>query len=119
MQNDIDYDGQLSISLQHALDNVPEPSFTDRGTVTIHSIRTGAVLIKQNPLTPEERTKIKVRFNYNAFCFCDTVVLVTLKIFNFPVRSHKGIRYCITILYFYHFYRASRKVMVFTNYVPL
>lgn len=62
MQHDIEYDGQLSIVLQHALDNIPEPTYSDRGNVIIQSIRSGAVTITQNTVTPEERKKLQVIF---------------------------------------------------------
>ncbi|KAF4526160.1 hypothetical protein B566_EDAN008196 [Ephemera danica] len=36
------------------------PVFTDRGTINIQSIRSGAVVLNQNPLTSEERAKLKM-----------------------------------------------------------
>jgi hypothetical protein len=61
MQNDIEYDGQLSITLTHALENIPEPVYSHRGSVVIQSIRSGAVTITQNPTTSAEKKMIKVR----------------------------------------------------------
>ncbi|KAJ9584169.1 hypothetical protein L9F63_021466 [Diploptera punctata] len=48
----VEYDGHLSIKLQHAFDQVQEPQFLDRGSVQIQSIRTGAVTLQQPPFSP-------------------------------------------------------------------
>ncbi|KAJ4450885.1 hypothetical protein ANN_02318 [Periplaneta americana] len=55
----VEYDGHLSIKLQHAFDQVQEPQFFDRGTISIQSIRTGAVTVQQSPLTIEDKKKLK------------------------------------------------------------
>jgi hypothetical protein len=56
----VEYDGQLSMNLQHSFDQVKEPKFFDRGTVYIQSIRTGAVTLQQAPLSIEDKQKLKV-----------------------------------------------------------
>jgi hypothetical protein len=56
----VEYDGQLSINLQHSFDQVKEPQFFDRGTVNIQSIRTGAVTLQQASLSVEDKHKLKV-----------------------------------------------------------
>ncbi|GFG36136.1 hypothetical protein Cfor_00855, partial [Coptotermes formosanus] len=55
----VDYDGHLSIRLQHSFDQVKEPQFFDRGAVNIQSIRTGSVTLQQDPLSVEDRQKLK------------------------------------------------------------
>ncbi|PSN45383.1 ER membrane protein complex subunit 10 [Blattella germanica] len=55
----VEYDGHLSIKLQHAFDQVQEPQYFDRGTVQIQSIRTGAVSLQQSPLSGEDKQKLK------------------------------------------------------------
>lgn len=56
----MEYDGHLSVNLQHSFDHVKEPQFFDRGTVHIQSIRTGAVTLQQKPLLIEDKQKLKV-----------------------------------------------------------
>jgi hypothetical protein len=56
----VEYDGHLSVNLQHSFDQVKEPEFFDRGTVHIQSIRTGAVTLQQKPLSVEDKQKLKV-----------------------------------------------------------
>jgi len=56
----VDYDGQLNLELEHALENVAEPVFTSRGSIDIKSIRSGFIDFDQEALTPEEVAKIKV-----------------------------------------------------------
>ncbi|XP_059480508.1 ER membrane protein complex subunit 10 [Neocloeon triangulifer] len=58
LQSEVDYDGQLSIELTHALDNVADPVFTSRGSVDIKSLRTGFADIDQEDLSPEDAAKI-------------------------------------------------------------
>jgi hypothetical protein len=56
----VEYDGHLSLNLQHSFDHVKEPQFFDRGTVHVQSIRTGAVTLQQKPLSVEDKQKLKV-----------------------------------------------------------
>lgn len=58
-QSGVDYDGVLNVKLRHALDHVPSPEFTDRGAITIQSIRTGAVSLQQVALSAFDRQKLK------------------------------------------------------------
>lgn len=55
----VEYDGHLSIRLQHSFEQVKEPQFFDRGTVNIQSIRAGAVTLQQGPLSVEDKQKLK------------------------------------------------------------
>lgn len=59
-QNDVEYDGILSLKLQHALDDLPDPEFTDRGAINIQSIRTGSAALQQISLPIPDRKKLKV-----------------------------------------------------------
>lgn len=43
----MDYDGYLQLRLFHALNDDPVPHFTERGNITVTSIRTGASTIGQ------------------------------------------------------------------------
>jgi len=56
----LEYDGHLTVHLQHSFDQVKEPHFFDRGTVNIQSIRTGAMTLQQGALSVEDRLKLKV-----------------------------------------------------------
>jgi len=55
----LEYDGHLTVHLQHSFDQVKEPQFFDRGTVNIQSIRTGAMTLQQVALSVEDRQKLK------------------------------------------------------------
>lgn len=54
----VEYDGHLSIKLQHAFDQVQEPQFFDRGTVQIQSIRTGAVTLQHPSLSADDKHRL-------------------------------------------------------------
>jgi hypothetical protein len=56
----LEYDGHLTVHLQHSFDQVKEPQFVDRGTVNIQSIRTGAMTLQQGAVSVEDRQKLKV-----------------------------------------------------------
>jgi hypothetical protein len=56
----LEYDGHLTVHLQHSFDQVKEPQFFDRGTVNIQSIRTGAITLQQGALSVEDRQNLKV-----------------------------------------------------------
>jgi len=56
----LEYDGHLTVHLQHSFDQVKEPQFFDRGTVNVQSIRTGAMTLQQGALSVEDRQKLKV-----------------------------------------------------------
>ncbi|CAB3367869.1 Hypothetical predicted protein [Cloeon dipterum] len=63
LQSEVDYDGQLSIDLQHALDDTPESAFKSRGSIDIRSIRSGFVDIDQDVIAPEDAAKISALRN--------------------------------------------------------
>lgn len=46
--------------MQHLLNNKENATFTDRGTVTINSLRLGQAVVNQNPLTDQEKLQLKV-----------------------------------------------------------
>lgn len=56
---EVEYDGQMTMKLEHAFGNEPIPEFTDRGVIDILSIRNAAVVTKQNVLTDSEREQLK------------------------------------------------------------
>lgn len=57
--NSLEYDGWLNIALFHALD-IDEPNkFTLRGNVTITNRNTGLVSVAQEPLSLQDRNKLK------------------------------------------------------------
>ncbi|XP_046395160.1 ER membrane protein complex subunit 10 [Ischnura elegans] len=56
---EVDYDGQMTMKLEHALANDPNPEFKDRGVIDILSIRNAAVVMKQNVFTDEDRNQLK------------------------------------------------------------
>lgn len=57
--SELDYDGWLQLRLWHALNDEPEPVFTERGNVTVSSIRNGVSVVGQNGLLPHEITAMK------------------------------------------------------------
>lgn len=57
-QADVEYDGLMSIKLQHSLENGPNSNFYDRGVINIHSIRSGTVALQQTALTLSDQEKI-------------------------------------------------------------
>ncbi|CAH1988549.1 unnamed protein product [Acanthoscelides obtectus] len=59
--SNIEYDGSVTIRLQHALVASEDPVFTDRGNVTVHSLRLGQATINQRPLSPDEQLQLRVR----------------------------------------------------------
>ncbi|XP_058788702.1 ER membrane protein complex subunit 10 [Phymastichus coffea] len=44
---ELDYDGWLQVRLWHSFDDSPVPHYTERGNVTISSIRSGAAIVVQ------------------------------------------------------------------------
>ncbi|VEN39697.1 unnamed protein product [Callosobruchus maculatus] len=55
----IEYDGSVTIRLQHALVALEDPTFTERGNVTIQSLRLGQATINQKPLSSEEQLQLR------------------------------------------------------------
>lgn len=60
LQSEVEYDGQLNINLEHALEDEVEPIFASRGSVEVKSLRSGYVDVDQEDLTQEDITKIQV-----------------------------------------------------------
>ncbi|KRT79106.1 hypothetical protein AMK59_6701, partial [Oryctes borbonicus] len=61
----IEYDGYLSIKLEHSLDG--NDVYTDRGNITIQSLRSGVYTLQQKPLSTEERNKLRALAADNKF----------------------------------------------------
>ncbi|KAL1492146.1 hypothetical protein ABEB36_012634 [Hypothenemus hampei] len=57
--NSLEHDGSLTIKLQHALNGGPNPVYTDRGHITIHSLRLKQAIVNQSPLTDIEKHQIQ------------------------------------------------------------
>ncbi|XP_066998798.2 ER membrane protein complex subunit 10 isoform X2 [Anabrus simplex] len=57
-QADVDYDGLITVKLQHALDPIPSTDFSDRGLVNVQSIRTGSVALQQASLSTDDRQRL-------------------------------------------------------------
>lgn len=70
----MEYDGFATIKLQHALDGGPNPQFTDRGNITITSLRSGQANLIDKPLTDTERAKLKKLAAENGFYHLKSIV---------------------------------------------
>ncbi|KFB37572.1 AGAP011346-PA-like protein [Anopheles sinensis] len=57
--NSLEYDGWLNIALYHALDYDEPNKFTLRGNVTVTNRNSGLVSVAQEPLTLQDRNKLK------------------------------------------------------------
>ncbi|XP_074111160.1 ER membrane protein complex subunit 10 [Cotesia typhae] len=57
--SELDYDGWLQIRLYHALNDNSIPHFTERGNITVSSIKNGVSSIAQAGLVPSQLTAIK------------------------------------------------------------
>uniref|UniRef100_A0A2M3ZE45 ER membrane protein complex subunit 10 n=1 Tax=Anopheles braziliensis TaxID=58242 RepID=A0A2M3ZE45_9DIPT len=57
--NSLEYDGWLNIALYHALDYDEPTKFTLRGNVTITNRNTGLASVAQEPLSLQDRNKLK------------------------------------------------------------
>ncbi|CAG9764620.1 unnamed protein product [Ceutorhynchus assimilis] len=55
----LEHDGSVVIKLQHALNGGPNPVYTERGTLTIHSLRLGQAIISQKPLSEADKKQIQ------------------------------------------------------------
>lgn len=67
LQCNLEYDGFATIKLQHDLDGGPNPHFTERGNITITSLRSGQANLIDKPLTDSERAKLKSLAAQNGF----------------------------------------------------
>ncbi|XP_011868156.1 PREDICTED: ER membrane protein complex subunit 10 [Vollenhovia emeryi] len=52
--SELEYDGWLQLRLWHAFNDDPVPVFTERGNVTVSSVRSGASVVGQKGLLPAE-----------------------------------------------------------------
>lgn len=76
--NNVEYDGYANINLQHSLNWGTDAEFTERGNVTIQSLRLGQSVVNQKPLSAADRSKLVVSehpllaFSYSTLmkCFC-------------------------------------------------
>lgn len=55
----MEHDGWVNIKLEHSLGGLHKPSFTERGNITIQSLRLGQAIINQNPLSQEEKIQLR------------------------------------------------------------
>ncbi|XP_066156241.1 ER membrane protein complex subunit 10 [Euwallacea fornicatus] len=55
----LEQDSSVFIKLQHALNQGPIPTFTERGNITIHSLRLKQALVNQSPLTEQEKLQLQ------------------------------------------------------------
>jgi len=58
-QSELEYDGWLQLRLWHAFNDDPVPVFTERGNVTVSSVRSGASVVGQNGLLPAQINALK------------------------------------------------------------
>ncbi|XP_014207584.1 ER membrane protein complex subunit 10 [Copidosoma floridanum] len=56
--SELDYDGWLQIRLSHALSSKTQSDFTERGNITVSSIRSGSFVITQPALTAVDQNKL-------------------------------------------------------------
>lgn len=54
----IEYDGIVQIKLEHGLDGTANPKFTERGNISIPSLRLGTSMVHQK-ISDEDRVKIR------------------------------------------------------------
>lgn len=72
--SNVEYDGWVNINLQHSLTFSHNPVFTDRGNVTIQSLRTGTAVVQQKPLTQSDRVKLRDLSATNEFYQLKSIV---------------------------------------------
>ncbi|GJQ88122.1 hypothetical protein Trydic_g13129 [Trypoxylus dichotomus] len=61
----IEYDGYITIRLDHSLDG--KDVYSERGNITIQSLRSGVYTLQQKPLNLEERNKLRMLAADNKF----------------------------------------------------
>lgn len=59
LQSNLEHDSSVRIRLQHAL-TLDNRQFTDRGNITIQSLRLGQATIDQKPLSPDDQKLLRV-----------------------------------------------------------
>ncbi|KAJ8931398.1 hypothetical protein NQ314_015695 [Rhamnusium bicolor] len=57
--SNLEHDSSVMIRLQHALVSCENPDFTERGNITIQSLRLGQSIINQKPLSPDEQKDLR------------------------------------------------------------
>ncbi|CAH0552079.1 unnamed protein product [Brassicogethes aeneus] len=55
----LEQDSSVSIKLYHSLTGVKEPNFTERSTITIHSLRSGQAIVDQKPLSQQDKIQLQ------------------------------------------------------------
>ncbi|XP_022904239.1 ER membrane protein complex subunit 10 [Onthophagus taurus] len=70
----IDYDGMLNIRLQHSLDGTENPIFTERGNISVQSLRSAAYTMIQSPLSADEKFKLRELAINNKFYVLKAIV---------------------------------------------
>lgn len=59
MQNELDYDGWLQVKLYHSFENDIIPNYSERGNITISSVRSGSSNVVQPPLNAAQINKLQ------------------------------------------------------------
>ncbi|EEZ98312.1 ER membrane protein complex subunit 10 [Tribolium castaneum] len=59
LASNLEHDGWANIKLEHCLVPSASPVFTERGNITIQSLRLGQAIVKQNPLTEQEKNQLR------------------------------------------------------------
>ncbi|KAB0802770.1 hypothetical protein PPYR_04956 [Photinus pyralis] len=72
--SNIEYDGWVHINLQHSLTFTENPVFTERGNVTIQSLRTGTSVVQQKPLAQSDKVKLRDLAATNKFYQLKSIV---------------------------------------------
>ncbi|KAK4883171.1 hypothetical protein RN001_006490 [Aquatica leii] len=72
--SNIEYDGYVHINLRHALVSSESPVFTDRGNITIQSLRTGSSTIQQKALSQSDKIKLRDLSAANKFYQLKSIV---------------------------------------------
>lgn len=94
-QCNLEYDGFATIKLQHALEGGPNPQFTDRGNITITSLRLGQAHVNDKPLTDAERTKLKRLAAENGFYHLKSIVTTNDGSESVYVSTVKAVSACV------------------------
>ncbi|XP_044259064.1 ER membrane protein complex subunit 10 [Tribolium madens] len=67
LASNLEHDGWANIKLEHSLVALENPIFTERGNISIQSLRLGQAIVKQNPLTEEEKIHLRDLATKNQF----------------------------------------------------
>ncbi|XP_019873959.1 ER membrane protein complex subunit 10 [Aethina tumida] len=63
----LEQDSSISIELLHSLTGIKQPQFTERGNITIHSLRSGQAIVDQKPLSHQEKLQLQTLADKNQF----------------------------------------------------